>query len=213
MLSKRKQLHRHKTNKVLKRYNAVLVYQHSGLTTIRWRELRETLAQMPKSASALSLPNENVGASQKRPCSKSEASTVVIFIRDKIACISEKLQLLSHSNQSSIGNTLCRNKKKDTIYQGPVLLIACNSHEDMVSAHSVITKQAEKHKYSMLLLGGSYYHTKLNHKDVCRLVNLNKSIYASFLDVIESAPKTLICRLVSGQHNLIALIKETLSKG
>jgi hypothetical protein len=208
MLSKRKQLHQHKMDKVLKKYNTILVYQHSGLTTIRWKELREILAQMPKSASTLPLLNEDTGACQQELCSRPEASAVVIFVRDKIAFISEKLQILS---DNALWETH-KGDRKETMYQGPILLVACNSHEDMVSAHSVITKQAEKHKYSVLLLGGSYYHTTLNHKDVCRLVNLDKSIYTSFLDVVESAPKTLTCRLVTGQHNLITLIRNSLSK-
>ena len=46
----------------------------------------------------------------------------------------------------------------------------------------------------------------LNHKDVYRLINLNKSVYASLLDVVESGPKTLTRYLVTGQHNLMALV-------
>ncbi len=215
MLSKRKQLHRHKMKRVLREYNAVLVYQHSGLTTIRWRELRETLAEISKSAPALSLPNEDPSIHQKGGCNRPEASVTVAFIRDKIAGISERLQILSDSNQSLIGHTLRgphTGERKETMYQGPILLIACNSHQDMVSAHSAITKQAERHKYSLLLLGGSYYHTMLNHKDVYRLISLNKSVYASLLDVVESGPKTLTRYLVTGQHNLMALIKNASSE-
>ncbi len=191
--------------KVLKRYNAVLIYQHSGLTTIRWKELRETLAEMPKSAPALSLPNEDVIVYQKKLCNRPEASVVVTFIRDKIACISEKLQVFSDSKSHKV-------EGKETMYQGPILLIACNSHQHMVAAHSVITKQAERHKYSVLLLGGSYYRTTLNHKDIYRLINLNKSIYASFLDVVENGPKILTRHLVTGQHNLMALMRNISSQ-
>lgn len=215
MLSKRKQLYRHKIEKVLRKYNAVLIYQHSGLTTIRWKELRETLAEMPKSASALSLPNEDVSVYQEGVCGRPEASVAVTFIRDKIAGISERLQIPSDSNQSLIGHTLQKTRKgerKQTMYQGPILLIACNSHQDMVSAHSAITKQAERHKYSVLLLGGSYYHATLNHKDVYRLISLNKSVYTSLLDAVESGPKTLTRHLVTGQHNLMALIRNASSE-
>ena len=208
MLSKKKQLCHHKIDKVLKKYNAVLIYQHSGLTTTRWKELREILAQMPKSASTLPLSNEDTAACQQRLYSRPKASAVVIFIKDKIALMSQKLKILSDNGLREAHE----GKRKETMYQGPILLVACNSHEDMVSAHTVITKQAESHRYSVLLLGGSYYHTTLNHKDVCRLVNLDKSIYTSFLDVIESAPKTLTLRLVTGQHNLISLIENGLSK-
>ena len=201
MLSKRKQLYQHKIDKVLKRYNAVLIYQHSGLTTTKWKELREILAQISNSASTLPLFNEDTGACQQELCNRPEASAVVVFIRDKIA-------LMSDSALRETG----RGKRKETMYQGPILLVACNSHEDMVSAHSAVTKQAESHKYSVLLLGGSYYHTTLNHKDVRQLINLDKSIYTSFLNVVESAPKTLTLRLVTGQHNLVSLIENGLSK-
>ena len=205
MLSKRKQLHQHKIKRVLRKYNAVLVYQHSGLTTIRWRELRETLAEIPKSAPTLSLPNEDVSVCQKGACNKSEASVTVAFMRNKIAGISERF-----SDSTLRGPYI--GERKETMYQGPILLIACNSHQDMVLAHSAITKQAERHKYSLLLLGGSYYSTVLNHKDADRLINLNKSIYASLLDVVESGPKILTRYLVTGQHNLMALIKNASSE-
>ena len=207
MLSKRKQLHRHKMKRVLRKYNAVLVYQHSGLTTIRWRELRETLAEISKPAPAFFLPNEDVSVYKKGACNRPEASVTVAFMRDKIAGISERLQIPSDSMRGPH-----RGERKETMYQGPILLIACNSHQDMVSAHSAITKQADRHKYSLLLLGGSYYHTMLNHKDIYRLINLNKSIYASLLDVVESGPKTLTRYLVTGQHNLMALLKDASSE-
>lgn len=209
MLSKRKQLYQHKIKRVLKKYSAVLIYQHSGLTTTRWKELRETLAQMPKSAPALPFLNEDVEVYQQELCSIPEASAVAISIRDKITGISEELRTLSDGTLWEPH----KGKRKETIYQGPVLLVACNSHEDMVSAHSVITKQGDRHKYSVLLLGGSYFDTTLNHKDVCRLISLDKSIYTSFLDVVESGARTLTCRLGGGQHSLIALLKSASLQG
>jgi hypothetical protein len=208
MLSKRKQLYRHKIDTVLKRYNAVLIYQHSGLTTTKWKELREILAQISNSASTLPLSNADMGAHQQELCSRPEANAVVVFIRDKIAPVSERLQILSDSASRETG----RGKRKETMYQGPILLVACNSHEDMVSAHSAVTKQAESHKYSVLLLGGSYCHTTLNHRDVCRLISLDKSIYASLLNVVKSVPKTLTLRLLTVQHNLVSLVENGLSE-
>ena len=41
-------------------YNAVWIYSHSGLTTMRWQELRATVAEMPELAAAVSLPNGDV---------------------------------------------------------------------------------------------------------------------------------------------------------
>ena len=179
MLSRKKQLYKHKIERALKRYNAVLIYQHSGLTTEWWKQLRS--------------------------------------IRDKIARISENLQLLpddcssdtdtrchpSWGQQHKTGKQETTTFAGETVYQGPVLLIGCNSHRAMVSAHSLLVKQGK----SVLLLGGSYYQAKLNHKDLSHLLTLNTSVYTSLLDVVESSSKSFTHYLVASQHNLVAVIK------
>ncbi len=207
MLSRKKQLYKHKIERALKRYNAVLIYQHSGLTTERWKQLRELLAQMPRSPSTLSCQRLDISSSTEA------GGAVVMSIRDKIARILEKLQLLP-DGCSSDTDTRCQQQYQtgkqetttfagETVYQGPVLLIGCNSHRAMVSAHSLLVKQGK----SVLLLGGSYYQAKLNHKDLSHLLTLNTSVYASLLDVVESSSKSLTHCLVASQHNLVAVIK------
>jgi len=211
MLSRKKQLYKHKIERALKRYNAVLIYQHSGLTTERWKQLRELLAQMPRSSSTLSCQNLDISSSTEA------GGAVVMSIRDKIARISENLQLLpddcssdtdtrchpSWGQQHKTGKQETTTFAGETVYQGPVLLIGCNSHRAMVSAHSLLVKQGKR----VLLLGGSYYQAKLNHKDLSHLLTLNTSVYTSLLDVVESSSKSFTHYLVASQHNLVAVIK------
>ena len=95
--------------------------------------------------------------------------------------------------------------QEGTIYQGPMLLIGCNSHAHMVLAHNALVKQAERNRYSLLLVGGSYYRTPLTHKDVQRLIKLDQSVYTSLLNVIEGASIGLVHQLMSSQHNLLSV--------
>ena len=188
MLNKRKQLYHYKIEKLLKEYNNILFYQHSGLDAKKWRKLREELLQITDSSVA-----DQSGITTLKGSEPGNNATV-IFIKDRIA----------HRLETS--PTSC-DIEKSTIYRGPLLLIGCISHRDMVLAHDTISKQAQGYKYTVLLLGGLYYKTQLNPKDLSRLLRLDNSVYTSFLDVAENPLPNLTQQLTILQHNLLYLIR------
>ena len=188
MSSRRKQLHQHKMKKVLNQHSSILLYQHSGLTTKRWKQLRESLVELGQTPTSASVKEQ----------SAVQGSAVAIFVKDRLA------------------PSLCKAHKAEvqegTIYQGPMLLIGCNSHAHMVLAHNALVKQAEQSRYSLLLIGGSYYRTQLTHKDVQRLIKLDQSVYTSLVNVIEGTSIGFVHQLMSSQHNLLSVITALKSK-
>lgn len=242
MVNKRKQLHQHKMEKVLRQHNSVLLYQHSGLATKKWKDLREALAQLTQTT----IP---VPATYSMHLQREGRKAVAVFVKDRIAGLSQRLPISSTTfscnnmieqtakskgvtiidkncipslrQQSKSKNSKNSKKSKNsvalshdirgTIYQGPILLIGCNSHTDMVLAHKTLARQAERHRYNVLLLGGLHHGTQLNHKDIERLLSLDRSIYTSLLHILESAPKALTQQLASPQRHLLALMKDVSS--
>lgn len=224
MLNKRKQLYHYKIKEVLNEYNTILLYQHSGLNTKKWRKLREELSQIPIPDRHSSVADQS-GISSPSTLNLSKGSeprnsATAIFIKDRIAHLSHKLGISPPSStlESSCNSSL--NQSKDnkseiqdieessttTIYRGPLLLIGCISHQDMVLAHNRIAKQAQGYKCTVLLLGGLYHRTEVNPKDLSRLLRLDDSIYTSFLDVAENPLPNLTQQLTISQHNLLYLI-------
>ena len=225
MLNKRKQLYHYKIKRVLKKYNNILLYQHSGLNTKKWRKLREELLQ-------ISIPNtgspvaDQSGISSTSTLNLSKGceprnNATVIFIKDRTAHLSHKFEMSSPLSTLEDGCDSPLNQSKgngseiqdieesstSTIYRGPLLLIGCMSHRDMVLAHNTIAKQAQGYKYAVLLLGGLYHRTELDPKDLSRLLSLDDSVYTSFLDVAENPLPNLTQQLTILQHNLLYLIR------
>jgi hypothetical protein len=225
MLNKRKQLYHYRIERVLKEYNNILLYQHSGLNTKKWRKLREELLQ-------ISIPNTNSSVADQSGVSSTSTlnlskgceprnNATVIFIKDRMAHLSHKFEMSFPSSilEDGCDSPLDQSKHNgseiqdieesstSTMYRGPLLLIGCVSHRDMVLAHNTIAKQAQGYKYTVLLLGGLYHRTELNPKDLSRLLNLDDSVYTSFLDVAESPLPNLTQQLTTLQHNLLCLIR------
>ena len=189
MSNRRKQLHQHKMKKVLNQHSSILLYQHSGLTTKRWKQLRESLVELEQTPTSASI--------KEQPAV--QRSAVAIFIKDRLARLASDPSLCkTHKAEKQVA-------QKGTIYQGPMLLIGCNSHAHMVLAHNALVKQAEQNRYSLLLVGGSYHRTRLTHKDVQRLIKLDQSVYTSLLNVIEGASIGFVHQLMSSQHSLLSV--------
>ena len=178
MSNRRKQLHQHKMKKVLTQHSSILLYQHSGLTTKRWKQLRELLVELGQTPTSAS---------------------VAIFVKDRLARLaSDTPPCKTHKAEREV-------IEESNIYQGPMLLIGCNSHAHMVLAHNALVKQAERDRYSLLLVGGSYCRTRLTHKDVQRLIKLDQSVYTSLLNVIEGSSIGFVHQLMSSQHSLLSV--------
>ena len=188
MLNRRKQLYQHKIKKVLNQHSSILLYQHSGLTTKRWKQLRESLVELGQTPTSASVR---------------EQPAVAIFIKNRLA------RLASNPSTCKVEKGVTQ---EGTIYQGPMLLIGCNSHAQMVLVHNALVKQAERNRYSLLLVGGLYYRTRLNHKDVERLLKLDQSVYTSLLNVLEGVSVGLVHQLMSSQHNLLSVLTALKSK-
>ena len=225
MLNKRKQLYHYKIEKLLNKYNTILLYQHSGLNAKKWRKLREELSKIPIPDTDSSVADQS-GISSTFTLNLSKGSeprnsATAIFIKDRIAHLSHKLGISPPSStlESSCHSSLDQSKHNKseiqdieesfttTMYRGPLLLIGCMSHRDMVLAHNTIAKQAQGYKYTVLLLGGLYHRTEVNPKDLSRLLRLDDSVYTSFLDVAENTPPNLTQQLTISQHNLLYLIR------
>lgn len=225
MLNKRKQLYHYKIERVLKEYSNILLYQHSGLNTKKWRKLREELLQ-------ISIPNRGSSIADQSGISSTSTfdlskgcqprnNATVIFIKDRMAHLSHKFEMSFPSSALEDGCDSRLNQSKhnaseiqdigesstSTMYRGPLLLIGCMNHRDMVLAHNTIEKQAQGYKYTVLLLGGLYQRAELNPKDLSRLLSLDDSIYTSFLHVAENPLPNLTQQLTILQHNLLYLIR------
>ena len=205
MANRRKQLHQHKVEKVLKQHNSILLYQHSGLTTKRWKQLREALVELGQTPISASV--------KEQPAVQSSA--VAILIKDRVARLSSDTSpcKMVAAYNSQLHKTKREEVQEATIYQGPMLLIGCNSHIHMVLAHNALVRQAERSRYSLLLVGGLYQRTQLNHKDVQRLINLDQSVYTSLLNVIEGVSIGLMYQLTSSQHSLLSIFTTLKNKG
>ena len=196
MLKKRKQLHQYQVQRVLKEYETVLLYQHSGLTPERWREFKVALRQLAlTSVSPLDLSLVD------------DRQVTSIFVKDSIAS-----QVCPHQSCSSGDDAIGRQPKRDnargtgTIYQGPILLVACGNHNHMVLAHNTLMKQADLHRYGIVLVGGMYHRTELSHKDTHRLLNLDQSAYPSLLNGINTPLNVLGGRLTTPYYCLLGLM-------
>ena len=189
MSNRRKQLHQHKMKKVLNQHSSILLYQHSGLTTKRWKQLRESLLKLGQTPASVSVREQPVV----------QGSAVAIFVKDRLARLaSDTPPCKTHKAEREV-------IEESNIYQGPMLLIGCNSHAHMVLAHNALVKQAERDRYSLLLVGGSYCRTRLTHKDVQRLIKLDQSVYTSLLNVIEGTSIGFVHQLMSSQHSLLSV--------
>lgn len=225
MLNRKKQLYHYKIERVLKEYNNILLYQHSGLNTKKWRKLREELLQISIQSRGSSITDQyGIGSTFTFNLSKGcepRNNATVIFIKDRMAHLSHKFEMCfpsstlddgcdSRLNQSK-GNggeiQDIRESSTSTMYRGPLLLIGCMNHRDMVLAHNTIAKQAQDYKYTVLLLGGLYHRTELTPKDLSRLLSLDDSVYTSFLHVAENPLPNLTQQLTILQHNLLYLIR------
>ena len=189
MSNRRKKLHQHKMRKVLNQHSSILLYQHSGLTTKRWKQLRGSLVELVQTPTSAFV--------KEQPAV--QGSAVAIFVKDRLA------RLASDPSSCKMYKAEREVVQEGTIYQGPMLLIGCNSHAHMVLVHNALVKQAERYRYSLLLVGGSYYRTPLTHRDVERLIRLDQSVYMSLLNVIEGGSIGFIHQLMSSQHSLLSV--------
>jgi hypothetical protein len=235
MLNKTKQLYHYKIEKVLNEYNVILLYQHSGLNTKKWRKLREELSKIPFITQRSCVTDAHSSVADHSGITSVSNATVffskdselrgkaiaAIFVKGRIANLSHRLggntpysalrrrcDSLLYQSRGNKDKTRCMEESSTTtMYRGPLLLIGCMNHQNMVLAHNTIAKQAKDCKYTVLSLGGVYHRNELNPKDLYQLLSLNDSVYASLLHVAEAPLHNLTQQLTISQHDLLHLIR------
>jgi hypothetical protein len=89
------------------------------------------------------------------------------------------------------------------LLQGSTLLVACNSHQEMIKSFDLILK-----KNGAPLLGGLYHQKLVNHLDLKKLMEVDDSIHSVLWSSLKSrAPYFLNFSLNYQQYKLLFLLK------
>lgn len=80
-----------------------------------------------------------------------------------------------------------------SLLQGSMFLLACHSHEEMVSAHQIILRCRDKHKTSaVMLVGGFYFGRVVTHVDVAKLTTLTPLLLSAVPIALEKRIASLV---------------------
>lgn len=154
-----------KLKTLLKKCPILVVIQHNNLTVKDWFELKQQINQLSPQLSSKFLLNERLEDYQP--------DLKILSIKNSLLknVLLEKL--------STQGNSFDDNLVK-TLYQGPNLLIGCQSVEQLKSLFKLLSTST---KY--LFISCFYNNQLLTHLDLKVLLKTNLSIYQSFISCLD----------------------------
>ena len=186
MPTRRKQLQQHTIKRILQERKIVIFYRYSNIGIKEWESIKKKLSSVVASDASTPLITLLVKNRIGEVCIASKRFRETL-LQGKFRHMSSTLvENLSQESVSSIpfnsqkwASSGIEDRYWAKLFQGPTLLFACHSHDEMVLGCKIIDRETSVCG-PVTVLGGMYHGKMMTHLDLAYLSKLDSRVYESF---------------------------------